>query len=342
MTAGTTPSKPPKPPASSSDNKPIVHQTISLRVDLRALAALGGALIIIGSLLPWVSAQFQPIVRVLGPATSGGWPILIFGVLTIVLQFWLPFKTPRVSLPAAALGFAAGLMALASALNTIGLGRTVLGESAVSPLSGVGLGIYLTLAGSLIAILAGLAPQPINHEPARAELRLWKGSTAIFAALVVLCGLSSALFGSWIGAGGSSDRAGTPTPSALDAGLLATPLINVESNPLVDSASAEIPTPTSTPAVVTVPTEAPPTEPVVPPTEPPISETPVEIPTRVPPTIPPTATVPPTATPTMTPTPSVTVSSPIGTPTITPTPSITPTPTITGTVTITPTLLAAP
>ena len=52
-----------------------MHQTISLRVDLRALAALGGALIIIGSFLPWVSAQFQPIVRVLGPVTSGGWPI---------------------------------------------------------------------------------------------------------------------------------------------------------------------------------------------------------------------------------------------------------------------------
>jgi hypothetical protein len=318
-----------------------VHQTISLRVDLRALAALGGALIIIGSFLPWVSVQFEPIVRVMGPVTSGGWPILIFGVLTIVLQFWLPFRTPRVSLLAAALGFAAGVMALASALNTIGLGRTIMGETAMSPLSGIGIGIYLTLAGSLIAILAGLAPQPINHEPARAELRLWKGSTAIFAAFVVLCGLSSALFGSWIGAGGSSDRAGTPTPSALDAGLLATPLINVESNPLVDSASAEIPTPTSTPpAVVAVPTEAPPTEPVVPPTEPPISATPAEIPTRVPPTPTPTATTPPTATPTLTPTPSVTVASPVGTPTITPTPSITPTPTITGTATITPTSTA--
>ncbi len=308
---------------------------MSLRVDLRALAALGGALIIIGSFLPWVSAQFQPIVRVLGPVTSGGWPILIFGVLTIVLQFWLPFKTPRVSLPAAALGFAAGVMALASALNTIGLGRTLLGESAVSPLSGVGIGIYLTLAGSLIAILAGLAPQPINHEPARAELRLWKGSTAIFAAFVVLCGLSSALFGSWIGAGGSTGRAGTPTPSALDAGLLATPLINVESNPLEEGISAEAPTPT--PEVVAIPTEALPTEPPLPPTD-----TPALIPTREPPTLPPPTTELPTATPSQTPTRQITVSSPINTPTISPTPSITPTPSTTGTVTTTPTVTPTP
>jgi hypothetical protein len=338
MAAGTTPSKPPTPPAPSSDNKPIVHQTITLRVDLRALVALGGALIIIGSFLPWVSVQFQPIVRVIGPATSGGWPILIFGVLAIVLQFWLPFKTPRVSLPAAALGFAAGVMALASALNTIGLGRTLMGETAVSPLSGVGIGIYLTLAGSLIAILAGLAPQPINHEPARAELKLWKGSTAIFAAFVVLCGLSSALFGSWIGAGGSSGRAGTPTPSALDAGLLATPLINVESNPLVAGSSEEVPSPTSTSEVVVVPTSTPQPTNTPEPTEPPIAETPVLIPTRVPPVLPPTATVSPTSTPTITPTPtaSVTVVSPIGTPTITLTPTITGTPTPTPTSTVTP------
>jgi hypothetical protein len=328
MAAGTSP---PKPPASSSDNKPIVHQTISLRVDLRALAALGGALIIIGSFLPWVSAQFQPIVRVLAPATTGGWPILIFGVLTIVLQFWLPFKTPRVSLPAAALGFAAGVMALASALNTIGLGRAVLGESSVSPLAGIGIGIYLTLAGALITILAGLAPQPINHEPARAELRLWKGSTAIFAAFIVLCGLSSVLFGSWIGAGGSTGAAGTPTPSVLDAGLLATPLINVESNPMEEGITAEGSTPT--PEAVALPTEALPTEPPQPPTD-----IPELIPTREPPTFEPPPTELPTATPSQTPTRQVTVVSPINTPTISPTPSITPTPSTTGTVTTTPTV----
>ncbi len=319
----------------SRETQPIVQRTITLRVDLRALAALGGALIIIGSFLPWVSAQFQPIVRMMAPVTSGGWPVLIFGVLAIVLQFWQPFPTPRVSLPAAALGFAAGAMALASALNTIGLGRTIMGDTAVSPLSGIGIGIYLSLAGSLIAILAGLAPQPVNHEPARAELRLWKASTAIFAAFVVLCGLSSALFGSWIGAGGSSGRVGTPTPSALDADLLAIPLINVESNPLEESTPATVPPPTVAADTAATPTsEIPPTEPPLPPTEPPISETPTLVPTRVPPT----ATVLPTSTPTITPTPSATTSSPISTPTITPTPSITPTPTITGTATITSTV----
>ena len=231
MTDNPTPPKwTPPPPA--PEVKPIIHRTISLRVDLRALAALGGALIIIGSFLPWVAPQFQPIVRVMGPATSGGWPILLFGVLAIVLQFWPQWRTPRVSLPAAALGFAAGIMALASALNTIGLGRTVLGEQTISPLIGVGLGVYLTLAGSLIAVLAGLAPMPPSHEPARAELRLWKASTAILGAVVVLCGLSAVMFGSWIGSGGLTGPGGTPTPIPFNAGILATPLINVEVNPL--------------------------------------------------------------------------------------------------------------
>src|SRR5512139_2804740 len=243
MSVNATPPKwTPAPP--SPEVKPIVHRTITLRVDLRALAALGGALIIIGSFLPWVAPQFQPVVRVFGPATSGGWPILLFGVLAIVLQFWPQFRAPRVSLPAAALGFAAGTMALASALNTIGLGRTLIGEQTISPLTGIGIGVYLTLAGSLIAVLAGLAPMPPSHEPARAELRLWKASTAIFGAIVVLFGLGAVLFGSWLGSGGLAGG-GTPTPAPLDVGILATPLINVQVDPLGSGTGIEEgPTPT--------------------------------------------------------------------------------------------------
>ena len=134
----TANSNPPKwtPPPPTPEVKPVVHRSITLRVDLRALAALGGALIIIGAVLPWVAPQFQPVVRVFGPTTSGGWPIVLLGALAIVLQFWPQFRTVRVSLPAAALGFAAGIMALASALNTIGLGRTLIGEQTISPLTG--------------------------------------------------------------------------------------------------------------------------------------------------------------------------------------------------------------
>jgi hypothetical protein len=326
MTDNPTPPKwtPPPPPA---EVKPIVHRTISLRVDLRALAALGGALIILGSFLPWVAPQFQPVVRVLGPATTGGWPILLFGVLAIVLQFWPQWRTPRVSLPAAALGFAAGVLALSSALNTIGLGRTVLGEQTISPLIGVGIGVYLTLAGSLIAVLAGLAPLPPIHEPARAELRLWKASTAIIVSGVVLCGLSATLFGSWIGSGGLTGPGGTPTPIPFNAGILATPLINVEVDPLGEETTpgpaapaptVEIPTP------VPAPTEAPP-----PPNTP---ETQVDAATLVP-----TREPPATATPTdtLTPTPTATFPpSPQETPTLTPT--------ATTTATATPTLTATP
>jgi hypothetical protein len=328
MTVNSTPPKwTPPPPA--PEVKPVVHRSITLRVDLRALAALGGALIIIGAFLPWVTPQFQPIVRVFSPATSGGWPILLFGALAIVLQFWPQFRTPRVSLPAAALGFAAGMVALASALNTIGLGRTLLGEQTISPLTGIGLGVYFTLAGSLIAVLAGLAPMPPSHEPARAELRLWKASTAILGAVVVLCGLGAVLFGSWIGSGGVT-TGGPSTPSPLDAGLLATPLINVEVDPLGESAGFD---------VVQTPTVAQPTEQPLTPTEPvaTVEVTPTEIPTLIPTRAPPvtttttataTATDTPTPTPTetLTPTPSATpLSSPLDTPTSTPTSTPTPT-----------------
>ncbi len=323
MTANPTPPKW-TPPSPTPEVKPVVHRSITLRVDLRALAALGGALIIIGSFLPWVAPQFQPVVRVFGPATSGGWPILVFGVLAIVLQFWPQFRAPRVSLPAAALGFAAGIMALASALNTIGLGRTLLGEQTISPLTGVGIGVYLTLAGSLIAVLAGLAPMPPTHEPARAELHLWKASTAILGASVVMCGLGAVLFGSWIGSGGLAGS-GTPTPSPLNAGILATPLINVQVDPVEASPGIEaVQTPT-----VESPAETLPATPLIQPEpsntpELPPTEIPTLIPTRVPPD---TATPTPSLTATLTPTPTPSAtpqSSPLDTPTPTPTETETP------------------
>ena len=323
MTANPTPPKW-TPPPPTSEVKPVVHRSITLRVDLRTLAALGGALIIIGSFLPWVAPQFQPVVRVFGPATSGGWPILLFGVLAIVLQFWPQIRAPRVSLPAAALGFAAGSVALASALNTIGLGRTLLGEQTISPLTGVGIGVYLTLAGSLIAVLAGLAPMPPTHEPARAELRLWKASTAILGASVVMCGLGAVLFGSWIGSGGLAGS-GTPTPSPLNAGILATPLINVQVDPVEASPGIEaVQTPT-----VESPAEALPATPLIQPEpsntpELPPTEIPTLIPTRVPPD---TATPTPSLTATLTPTPTPSAtpqSSPLDTPTPTPTETETP------------------
>jgi hypothetical protein len=323
MTANPTPPKW-TPPPPTPEVKPVVHRSITLRVDLRALAALGGALIIIGSFLPWVAPQFQPVVRVFGPATSGGWPILLFGVLAIVLQFWPQFRAPRVSLPAAALGFAAGIMALASALNTIGLGRTLLGEQTISPLTGVGIGVYLTLAGSLIAVLAGLAPMPPTHEPARAELRLWKASTAILGAIVVMCGLGAVLFGSWIGSGGLAGS-GTPTPSPLNAGILATPLINVQVDPVEASPGIEA---AQTPTVES-PAEALPATPLIQPEpsntpELPSTEIPTLIPTRAPPD---TATPTPSLTATLTPTPTPSAtpqSSPLDTPTPTPTETETP------------------
>ena len=321
----SAPATPPPTPRSGAPAvgtpRPVVQRTITLRVDLRALAALGGALIIIGALLPWVTPLFQPFVRVFSPVTDGGWPLLLIGVLIIALLFTPRFVTPRVSVSAAVFGFAAGLLAVWSALNTIGLGKTIIGDQTVSPISGLGLGVYLTLAGSIIAVLAGLAPQSLTNEPARAEIRLWQPATAILASLMVVCVLGAVLAGFWLGNGGSTGRVGTPTPAPLDAGVLATPLINVEVNPLTSSTpgggtlitpTALPPEPTATPLIQVEPTLTP-------------------LPT---PTEPPTPTKPPSPTPTQftsplpTPTPSLSA-----TPTLTGTPTSTSTPTPTGTPT---------
>lgn len=301
----------------------IVYRAITLRVDLRALAALGGALILIGSLLPWVTAPFEPVVRA-KQTTGGGWPLLIIGVVSIVLAFLPRFRTARVSAPAAALGFAAGLLALNSLTTTLAVRDALIGAQAVSAWSGVGSGVYLTLAGSIIAILAGLAPHPFHNEPARAEIKLWHSSFAIYAALAVLVILGAVALG-WSLGGGAGQA--SPTPPAFNTNLLATPLINVQVNPLgvetVEATPAEGSVPAIEPATPTPTLAALPPEPPTPP--------PIEPPTQPPPFVPlptePPIVFPPTETPTATPTPTPTVTppvSPLGTPTLTPTPSSTP------------------
>ncbi len=320
---------------SPADSTPptIVYRAITLRVDLRALAALGGALIIVGALLPWVTPLFEPFQRAFGNTTPvGGWPIAIIGVIAIVILFLPRVRTPRVSTPVAILGIITGLLALNSAINTLNLRQIVIGDQPLSPLSGVGLGVYITLAGSIIAILAGLAPRQLNDEAARAEIRLWQSSFAIFGSLFVILVLAAIGLGVWLGGGGSAGRSGTPTPQPFNAGLLATPLINAQVNPLTTSA---LDTPT-------VPTEAPPTTQVV------IEVTPANqllnpTPTNtLRPLLPaftptPTFTPPPTATHTPVPSPSPTLpNSPLTTPTTTATATPTTTATSTPTVTATP------
>jgi hypothetical protein len=131
-----------------------------------------------------------------------------------------------------------------------------------------------------------------------------------------MCGLGAVLFGSWIGSGGLAGS-GTPTPSPLNAGILATPLINVQVDPVEASPGIEaVQTPTAE-----SPAEALPATPLIQPApsntpELPPTEIPTLIPTRVPPD---TATPTPSPTATLTPTPSATPqSSPLDTPTATP------------------------
>lgn len=312
----------------------IIYRAITLRVDLRVLAAIGGALIIIGALLPWVNPAFEPFQRALRPATTGSWPVVALGAIAVLILFLPRFRSARVSTGVAALGLGAGLLAFNSALNTLALRDIVIGNQSLSTISGIGLGVYLTLAGSIIAGLAGLAPHPIGSDVARAEIRLWQPSVAIFGSIFVLFVVAALGLGAWVG-GGAGNQNATPTPASFDAGLLATPLINAQVIPLVtpDSqvAGADV-----TPTIEQLPAIEPPTQPPTP-TDLPIQVQPT--PTLAPPEIVPTETLAPTSTPTHTPSPSPTptvITSPPETPSLTPTATDTATPTSTPTITATP------
>jgi hypothetical protein len=331
-------SSPPKSTTATQKTtpQPVVHRTLTLKVDLRTLAALGGALIIIGALLPWVTAPFAPLLRLIhGDTITGGWAVVAIGVLAILVLFIPRFNIPRVSLPVAALGIVAGLMALSSAQQTLALQQTLIGDQPLSPLNGIGLGVYMTLAGSIISILAGLAPQPLSGEAARAEIHLWKASFAIFASIFALFVLGGIFFGMWLGGGGTIGR-GTSTPRAFNPALIATPLINFQLNPL----STFTPTPGG-PGATELPTESSPTQgpfasptPLIPVIEPTNTAVPLPLNTSTPlPTFTP-APIPASLTPTTTPPPSPR-ETPTGipaTPTGTPTATQSPTPTPTGTL----------
>jgi hypothetical protein len=230
------------------------------------------------------------------------------------------------------LGSVAGLMALLSAQQTLALQQTLVGDQPLSPLNGIGLGVYMTLAGSIISILAGLAPQPLSGEAARAEIHLWKASFAIFASILVLFALGGIFFGMWLGGGGTIGR-GTSTPKAFNPAQIATPLINFQLNPL----STFTPTPgelgaTETP-IESSPTQEPVTSPtplisVVGPTNTPV---PVPLNTSTPAPLPLNTSTPlPTLTPTPIPvslTPTATpLQSPLGTATPLQSPLVTGTP----------------
>jgi hypothetical protein len=286
-----------------STPKPIIQRSITLKVDLRAVAAFGGALIIVGGLLPWTTPLIAQLDRLIsGNSSIGGWPLVVIGLLAILVLFLPKFRQPRVSLAAATFGFVAGLLALQSAANTIGVRQIALGDQTLSPLSGLGLGVFLTLAGSIIAIITGLAPYPIgSNEPARAEIKLWRPATAIFASLFVIFILGGILFGSWLGTGGVISK-GTPTLPAFNTNVIGTPLIDIQVNPL----KTFTPVPTAGQAAIS--NNIKPTS-VVPlatrglkPTATP--EAPISVPTQEPPAQPtptPTATLPTSPLPTGTP-----------------------------------------
>lgn len=290
----------------TNNSQPIVHRSITLKVDLRAVAAFGGALIILGALLPWVTPLYAQLDRLVNTGSLiGGWPLVVIGLFAIIALFLPKFRMPRVSLSAAAFGFVAGLLALSSAINTIGLRQIAIGDQTISAMSGIGLGVFLTLAGSIIAIIAGLAPLPIgSNEPARAEIKLWQSSSAVIASLFVVLALAGMVLGLWLGGGGLLGT-GTPTPQSFNANVIGTPLINIQVNPLATFTPNPISGSTETPTASPI-TPVEPISPSVQPTETPNNPEPADTPT--PTTESPTETPTDTATPTGTATPTATVS----------------------------------
>src|SRR3990172_2410711 len=100
--------------------RPIVQRTISLRINLRVLAGLGAGLIVLGAFLPWIDPIAQAALGGTGIApVIQGWPSLLIGLIALgVLALPQADGSKWVSLPAAALGLAAAVIAVASAIST--------------------------------------------------------------------------------------------------------------------------------------------------------------------------------------------------------------------------------
>jgi len=291
--------------------RPIVQRTISLRLNLRVLAGLGAGLILLGAFLAWVDPLAQ---SVLGSARVApviqGWPSLLIGLIALgVLALPQPDGSKWVSLPAAALGLAAAVIAVASAITTSNTVAEVIlrfPSTGAALVNVTGPGVIVTIAGGILCIVAGLSHPPSRATEARLELRPGQPAFAVIAAGFVVVALLAGLIGAQIG----SNRSGQPKEETVGVqpDLLTTPVIDAQVTPLgqieamPESAPTETPPPTSTPFDNPLPTVAPSPTPTLPP----------------PPTAIPTSTPTATATTGNTPTPTATAtfgSSPNGTPT---------------------------
>lgn len=269
--------------------RPIVQRTISVRLNLRVLAALGAGLIVLGAFLPWIDPTAQAALGTSRLAqVIQGWPSLLIGLIALgVLALPHADSSGWVSLPAAALGLAAAFTAAISAIATANVVAEVVlrfPHTADALVSVTGAGVFATIAGGIVCVVAGLSRPPTPSTDARLDLRPGQPAFAIVTAAFVVVALVAGLIGAWIESG-RSGRPGENNPAAFQTDLLSTPVIDVGVTPLG--------------VTVELTSEAVPTEPLAP-TEPP----------------PPTPTSRPNSAPTLPPSPTIAVTSPLfGSPT---------------------------
>ncbi len=299
-----------------------ILRPINLRLDLRVMAALGAGLIVLAAFLPWVDPAAQALVgdARLAPVIQG-WPSLLIGLIALgVLALPHADSSRWVSLPVAALGLAAAIIAVVSALTAANVVAETIARFPSSDAGAVtvtGAGVIVTLAGGILCVAVGLSRPPAATMEARLDLRPGQPEFAALIAAFILVALAAGLIGASLASGRSSRS--DETPAAFSTDLLSTPVIDAQITPLgvVGEPLLETPVPTL-PAF---------------PTEPPLQPTATLFPTN---------TQFPTPTrvfPSPGPSPTWTATATFGPSPLTPSATPTFTPTLTATATLTLTVL---
>lgn len=274
--------------------QPPAERIIQVRFNLRVMAAIGAGLLVLAAFLPWLDPAAQAILddSRLTPIVQG-WPSLLIGLIALGVLALPPSDSARwASLPAAALGLAAAVIAVAATLtasNTLADMLARFPTSDTGPLNVAGSGVFLTIVGGLLCIISGLGQPSASSAEARFELSTNQPAFSVLATTLVIVALVAGAVGWRLG----STRSGPPeeNPTSFPADLLTTPVIDAQVTPL-----GVTPEPTLEEPVSTLPGEPSSTpEPILPtPTFIFITATPSPSPTAsATPTSTPTATLPP-------------------------------------------------
>jgi hypothetical protein len=304
-----------------------MDRTLVIRFDARTLIVVGAVLVILAAWLPWYNLPAFLVGDLARRGWDGGGLLTVALAMLAILSFLLPWRPfERVSVLAAALAVLINLIALVAFARVIQLSTTMEIDLGAQ-LSSVGGGLYMTFAGAWLMLFGGLANG--SSSAIWTWHRTWMGY-AMWGGLLTLvlsaclCAWSVGILLRPVTLASSAKPVATFGPAPT--GYLATPLVDVQLEPLGPGQPQAVP---SRPATSTVPVA--PLTTAVPTAR---RTTPTTTSTR-----PPTATVSPSATPVKTATPTAFIS-PIQTPTTAPTATVTPSATVTASPTATPTITA--